>query len=407
MWRSLKPIQRDVVAACALAVFLCLGTIGVYVLVNARQPVPTYASWQVTAATLTATLAGCTVVAVRRRVPRAALCGATGLVLGCVAFELRAYGPAVALIVCAYTVTTLSPIRMVVPVLSGLAAAHAAGGFVLSRLGGDLSDMLTYWQVSGQDMNAVTFATVASFGLPAAVGALVRDRRRRMAELVARAELLEAEREERDRVAAAEERSRIARELHDIAAHDLSAIVVQAGAADRLVEADPAQARAILHDIRRQGRQSLSAMRQLVGVLRQDDSSGRRPAPGLRDLPDLLAVAHSAGMVIDATLTGKPTTLPAPVDLTAFRVIQEALSNARRHAPGARVSVSIAHGHNNLSIVVANDRPVIRPKPDPAGHGLVGMRERVRQAKGQLRAGPTADGGWRVAVDLPVIMEDG
>ena len=100
-----------------------------------------------------------------------------------------------------------------------------------------------------------------------------------------------------------------------------------------------------------------------------------------------------------------PTTLPALVDLTAFRVIQEALSNARRHAPGAAVRVRVAYG-NSLSIVVENDRPAIRRLPDPAGHGLIGMRERVRQSNGRLRAGPKADGGWQVTADLPVNTEE-
>ncbi len=398
-------------AAGALAVVLCLGTIGLYLLVNSRQPAPSHASWQLMAATLGATVAGCAIVAIRRRAPRIALCGATGLVLAGVALELRAFGPAVALVVCAYTVTTLSPIRTVAPVLVGLAAVHAAGAVVLSRQGGDASGMLTYWQASGRDPDAVVVATLATFGMAAATGAVVRDRRRRMAELVARAELLEAEREERDRVAAADERSRIARELHDIAAHDLSAIVVQAGAADRLVEADPAQARVVLHEIRKQGRQSLAAMRQLVGVLRQndgqDDTPGRRPPPGLHDLDDLLAVAKAAGMVVDAKIEGTPSALPALVDLTAFRVIQEALTNARRHAPGAAVRVSVAFGPGpDLSIVVDNDRPATRPPAQPAGHGLIGMRERVRQVRGRLRAGPSADGGWQVAAHLPAPGED-
>lgn len=387
-------------SAAVLAVVLCLGQAGVYVLVNAMQPAPVPASWRLIAATLAANVAACGLVAARRVKARAALCAATGLVLAGVAFELRSFGPAVALVVCAYTATARDPFRTVAPGLAVLACLHAAGGFALYRLGGDASGMLTYWQASGQHLDPVVVATLASFGLPAAAGAAVRDRRRRTAELVARAELLEAERVERDRVAAAEERNRIARELHDIAAHDLSAIVVQAGAADRLVEADPARARAVLHDIRRQGRQSLAAMRQFVGVLRQDDTPSRRPPPGLRDLEDLLAVARAAGMAVDATTTGMPSALSPLVDLTAYRIVQEALTNARRHAPGAAARVRVAFGRE-LSIVVENDRAPTRPPSDPDGHGLAGMRERVRQVGGRLSAGPRAGGGWRVAAHLP------
>jgi len=244
-------------------------------------------------------------------------------------------------------------------------------------------------------------ATIASYLLPAALGSAIRGRRAHTAELVARAERLELEREQRDRAAAQEERGRIARELHDIAAHDLSAIVVQAGAADRLVDTDPARAKAVLRDIRGQGRETLTALRQLVGVLRDGDTGGRTPQPGLARLDDLVAVARSAGMSVDVVVAGEPAPLGPLADLTAFRVIQEALTNARRHAAGGRVDLRITHAAG-VSILVSNE---LRGRPgggEQGGHGLAGMRERVRQAGGSLRVGPTRDGGhWEVAVHLP------
>jgi signal transduction histidine kinase len=318
-------------------------------------------------------------------------------VLGCAALEIRSIGPGIGLVVCVYTVATLFPWRVAGVVLVGLATSHVAGGILLARFGGSVSAVPSFWGVPGHDVDSMVSATLASYLLPAALGSVVRSRRAHTAELVARAERLEEERELRDRAAAEEERGRIARELHDIAAHDLSAIVVQAGAADRLVDADPVRAKAVLRDIRGQGRETLAALRQLVGVLR-DDSAGRTPQPSLARLGDLVAVARASGMKIDVVMTGEPAPLGALGDLTAFRVVQEALTNARRHAPGAAVDVRISHA-DGVSIVVTNELPAMDPRD--GGHGLAGMRERVRQSGGTLRVGPTRDGLWEVAAHLP------
>ena len=203
-------------------------------------------------------------------------------------------------------------------------------------------------------------------------------------------------------MAVVEERGRIARELHDVAAHDLSAIVVQAGAADRLVDRDPEAAKATLRAIRAQGRDTMAALRQLVGIMRDGgpDTDDRSPQPTLHRLDDLLAAARDVGTPIDVTVTGDATALPAAVDLTGYRIIQEALTNARRHAPGARVTVAVDYGPQALSIVVENRTAAARPATGH-GHGLIGMRERVRQVGGRLRVGADARHRWRVEARLP------
>ena len=411
MWRRMTrrvgvttATGRDVLAAGLLAAGLVTVTVAVLALVQARQPAPAPVRAAELAAALALTVAGCAPIAVRRRWPGPAAAGATVLVLACAGFGVVATGPAVGLVVCAYTLPTVRTGRRAALVLTALAAAHVAGGVLLTRAGADVRELPTFWGVPGQDLDAMIVATAASYGIPAGIGAAVRRRRRHTAALLARAERLEAEREARDRAAAAEERGRIARELHDIAAHDLSAIVVQAGAADRLVDGDPVAAKAVLSAIRGQGRETLAALRQVVGILRDDDGGGRAPQPGLARLGDLVGGARDAGMTVALDRHGTPRPLPAMADLAAYRVVQEALTNARRHAPGAPVAVRVGWG-DGVELDVRSGPPAGPPVAEDAaaggGHGLVGMRERVRRAGGTLSAGPEPDGGWRVRAWLP------
>jgi signal transduction histidine kinase len=251
-------------------------------------------------------------------------------------------------------------------------------------------------------------ASMASFAIPGLAGAYVQVRRAYTAELVARAERLKRDQQERARIAVLEERGRIARELHDIAAHDLSAMVVQAGAADRLVDRDATAAKAALRSVRRQGRETLAALRQMVGVVRQGehDPGGLAPPPTLARLDELVAGAREAGMTVRSTWSGPWPSLPPAVDLTAYRIVQEALTNARRHAPGAAVDLAVTVDDNGARVVVANGAAPAHPagpSRDGAGggHGLAGMRERVQLTGGTLTVGPTGDGGWRVEAVLP------
>jgi len=404
---GVEPYRRDVLAASVLAAVLVPGTLFVALLVNSRQEVPHPDITPVNLAIVAVlTTAGCGTVAFRRRRPRLALAVATGLVVTCAAIGLASSGPGIGLVVCAYSLVTVAGWRRAAPVLAALAAVHATGGVLAVRAGGRTGNLLTYWGGSGDNVVAMGFASAASFGIPAAIGVWVRRRHAQTAALTERAERLEAERAERDAAAAAEERARIARELHDIAAHDLSAIVVQAGAADRLVDGNPAAAKAVLRDIRGQGRQTLAALRQLVGIMRDSggtDVGGRAPQPGRARIGDLVALARAAGMAVDAEITGVELPVPAQVDLAVYRVVQESLSNARQHAPGAAVTVHVSHDGDSFQITVRNGPSRYAPRADPAGgHGLAGMRERVRQAGGRLALGPTPDGGWFVHATLPV-----
>jgi len=397
---DVTPQGRDTVVAGVAAVVVGGGTLGVYLLVNSRQPVPTWVRPDVLVTALSLNLAGCATIAVRRRWPWVAVTAGTALVLTSSALALATTGPAIGLVVGAYTVAMSYPLGRSLPLLAILAATHAVGGIALSAAGGGVRGLPTYWGVPGDDRAAMVFAAAGSYGIPLAVGAMVRRRRAHTAALTVRAERLEAEREARDRAAAAEERRRIARELHDIAAHDLSAIVVQAGAADRLVDRDATAVRAILREIRGQGRDTLTALRHLVGILREDDAGGRAPQPGLAQMGDLLAVARAAGTRVTLSITGEPRPLPALVDLALYRVLQEALTNARRHAPDAPVAVSVRYEAEAIRLVVRNAqaRTVDATR---SGHGLAGMRERIRHAGGTLMAGPTGDGDWSIDARLP------
>ncbi len=391
------PAGRDAFAAAVLVV---LGVARIPFFFWVAPGAPASPPALLVAANLAAS-ADLATIAVRRRAPRTALALALGVVLASALLPARYPFTGVGLLVCAYTVPTLLSRRSAVFALALAAIAHAVGGLAVTRAGGSLAQIATYWGVPGSDVPDVITATLATFGIAGFIGVYTRTRRAYTAELVARAEQLEAEREERARKAVAQERGRIARELHDIAAHDLSAIVVQAGAADRLVDHDADAAKAVLRGIRSQGRDTLSALRQLVGIMRDDDADGRAPQPTLLRLEELVAHGRAAGMVVEVTTRGRPSPLPAAVDLAAYRVVQEGLTNARRHAPGSIVSITISY-EDGVRVVVRNTAPTERPPPTSGDvHGLLGMRERVQHSGGTLSVGPTQDGGWRVEARLP------
>lgn len=211
------------------------------------------------------------------------------------------------------------------------------------------------------------------------------------------------QREKRARQAVVAERGRIARELHDVAAHHLSSMVVQAGAAEHQMTNDPEQARQVLHTIREQGSATLAQMRQIVGALREDDGDGAAP-PTLRHAPQLVDEARDAGCQVTFIVEGRrPDPLPPAVDFAGYRVLQESLTNARRHAPGAAVLASVAYHDDAVEVEVTNEAAPDTPPPSEptGGHGVTGMRERVALAGGELTAAPNPKGGWRVHAVLP------
>jgi signal transduction histidine kinase len=208
------------------------------------------------------------------------------------------------------------------------------------------------------------------------------------------------------RSAVAEERERIARELHDVVAHSVSIIAVQAGAAEQLLDKDIEAAREHMGAVRRTARETMTEMRRLLGVLHENDAS-YVPQPGLARVPDLLDDVRSAGVPVDFSEVGDRPELSAGVDLVAYRVIQEALTNVRKHAPGAPARVIVSYGPREVDIEVTNDCGSSQPGQDQngGGHGLIGMRERVRIFDGSFEAGGRADGGFRVRASIPLDRE--
>jgi signal transduction histidine kinase len=228
-----------------------------------------------------------------------------------------------------------------------------------------------------------------------------RLRQERIAELEERAQRAEREAERERRLAAAEERMRIARDLHDSAGHAISVILVQAGAARLLQERDPAGARAALETVEEVARDTLGEIDQLVRALREDLPAGEvEPPPGLAALDALAERYRGSGLAVTVTVDGSRRTLSPAVDQAAYRILQEALTNAAWHGRGS-AQVEIAFAPASLEIAVTNRAEAGEAAPDRGGHGIVGMRERALLAGGTLTAAPDGDGGFRVRTELP------
>jgi signal transduction histidine kinase len=222
---------------------------------------------------------------------------------------------------------------------------------------------------------------------------------------VARADVLEDEMDEYTERATMQERERIARELHDVVAHRLSTIAVQAGAGQHILHEDPDRARQAFAAIDDTARGGLSEMRRALGLLRaQDAGAALAPQPSLRDLEHLVQESRDAGVPVELTVAGDPTGLPAGLDLSAYRIVQEALTNVRRHASGARASVDIDVAPQHLRLRVADSGGTAGASGDAgdAGHGLVGIRERVALYGGTLELGPQPGGGFLVNAEIPL-----
>lgn len=243
-----------------------------------------------------------------------------------------------------------------------------------------------------------TLGALAWLGLILTAAELFRIHRERVAER-------RRTREEEERRRASEERLRIARELHDVLAHNISMINVQAGVALHLMDERPEQARTALAAIKEASREALAEVRSVLGVLRRvDESAPRSPAPGLARVTDLVSRADAAGIRVRTSTEGDPRPLPAGVDLAAFRIIQEALTNVTRHAgPGVSATVRIAYGDDELLVEIADDgHGVVAGDLPGGGNGIAGMRERVTALGGELDAGPRpGGGGFRVRASLP------
>ncbi len=214
----------------------------------------------------------------------------------------------------------------------------------------------------------------------------------------------EHQREEIERRAVLQERTRIAREMHDVVGHSVSVMTVQAAAVRRLLTESQTREREALLAVEETGREALTEMRRVVTVLRDpNDDLVLAPPPGLSQLPRLLDHARSSGLPVDLTVEGTPVRLPVGVDLAAYRVIQESLTNALRHAGADQAQVHVRYGGDSVEVEVTdNGRGGTAHGTDQAGHGIAGMRERVGAYHGQLDAGPRPTGGYRVLALLPV-----
>jgi len=237
------------------------------------------------------------------------------------------------------------------------------------------------------------------------IGDNLRVRRAYVAGLEERARWVDEQRAADARRAADTERVRIARELHDVVAHHVAVMAVQAGAARMLNETVDQQTRDLLGSIENSAHQAMSELRRLLGVLRREDG-GRRspePQPGLGQLGALIDQVRQAGLPVDLAVAGEPFDLPGWVDPSAYRIVQEALTNVLKHAGPTATRVALSYAPTEITLTVTNEPPPWPPRAsgERSGHGLIGMRERVAMAGGELRAGPTGDGGFEVFARLP------
>ena len=371
--RGINPLVVDgLLAAAILGLTLFAATLG-HPQAGRRDP---------DAVAFALIVIACAPLMVRRRAPVPVLWTVSAAAL---AYAAIGYPDnlVMSLVLATYTAASLEPrdrvLTLVVPasLVAGIAMQLAAQtGF-------------NWLEVVG----GVTF----SVAIPIAVGRAVFNRRRRL-------------REDRERMAhdaVVQERARIARELHDVVAHAMSVMIVQAGAARTVVERDPGQAALALRRIEDTGRFGMAEMRRLIGVLKADDEQAElMPQPGLAQLDQLLETVRSTGLPVEAVTEGTPRPLPPGVDLTAYRVVQEGLTNVLKHAGGAHARATVRYEDDAIAVEVADDGrgAVVDPNGAP-GHGLIGMRERVAVFDGTLETGARAGGGFVLRARIPLDAE--
>lgn len=244
--------------------------------------------------------------------------------------------------------------------------------------------------------------SIVTYGLALAIAEAVITQGRLAAALRERAELAERDRDRNAQEAIRQERNLIARELHDIAAHHLTGIILSTQAVSSLMATDPEKAREYLSTVQVEARTALDNVRQTVGLLRTDDEADLAPAPTYNDLSQLIEDHRARGTLIALDTTGDPVALGPIAGNAVYRTVQEALANAAKHAPGSNCSVRVVWASDSLNVVIENG-PAIDPVPDipSGGYGLLGMRERARLVHGTLDAEPRVDGGWRTELNVP------
>ncbi|TJZ42759.1 sensor histidine kinase [Streptomyces piniterrae] len=349
----------------------------------------------------------CVVIALRRRMPVKMMLLATAIGIA-------------QLIVIQPTIANFAMLVIIYTVASGTSVSRWAARFALAgaivgpalaawRLG-SVSDTRNIWEAL-----FVTVMFAVPFILAWVLGDSIRTRRAYWAQLEEKAARLEKERETQSQIAVAAERARIARELHDVVAHNVSVMVVQADGGAYVLDTAPDQARQALETISGTGRQALAEMRRLLGVLRtgeQPEGGEYVPQPGVEQLTDLIDQVRGAGLPVDFRVEGDPRPLPSSVELTAYRIVQEALTNTRKHG-GSEVAatVRLSYKDDELGLLVEDDGRGAQHElyeeggSDGLGHGLIGMRERVGMVGGSLEAGPRQGGGFRIGAVLPLKPE--
>jgi signal transduction histidine kinase len=348
-----------------------------------------------------ATLALCTVVALRRRATEKMLLLAVGTGVFQLVMNIGPNPGDFAMLVIIYTAAANGARWSSRLALTGGLAAPA---IATARWPDD-------YGTGGQGIVVTVFLTIP-FALAWVLGDSLRTRRAYYAQLEERAARLEKEREAQSKVAVAAERARIARELHDVVAHNVSVMVVQADGAAYVLDAAPDQAKQALETISGTGRQALAEMRRLLGVLRTGEpgeDSDYVPQPDVGQLGDLVEEVRGAGLTVDFKVEGRPRPLPSGVELTAYRIVQEALTNTRKHGgPDVGATVRLTYGDAELDLLVEDDGRGAQQEmyeeggADGLGHGLIGMRERVGMVGGRLDAGPRPGGGFRISAVLPL-----
>jgi signal transduction histidine kinase len=245
----------------------------------------------------------------------------------------------------------------------------------------------------------IMFATLI-IGGPWGAGVTIRLRRERERSLTLRTVELERDQGERARVAVAEERARIARELHDVVAHAISVVVVQARGGRKVLDNDPGASRTAFDSIERTGEQALGEMRRLLGMLRNDDEQSRAPQPSLERVEALAEEMRASGLPVELEIEGEPNGIPPGVDVSGYRIVQEALTNVLKHAGPAIALVGIRFTPEAVEIDVVDDGRGASAAPG-TGNGLLGIRERVAVVGGEIEAGPRPDGGFAIHARLP------
>ncbi|MGW6755748.1 MULTISPECIES: sensor histidine kinase [Streptomyces] len=388
-WARTHPRAMD--AALAAAVLLCMIAASFADPNGGRDGTPTWGTRSPQVLSVVLMVLGAAALVLRRRAPMAVLAATSAVTLA----ELVTGDPrapvAMSAVVALYTVaaTTDRPTTWRV----GLATMAVLSGAAM------LAGPLPWYSQENLGVFAWT-------GMAAAAGDAVRSRRAFVDAIRERAERAERTREEEARRRVAEERLRIARDLHDVVAHHIALVNVQAGVASHVMDKRPDQAKEALSHVREASRSALNELRATVGLLRQsgDPEAPTEPAPGLDRLEDLVGTFRNAGLPVEVACADRATGLQAAVDLAAYRIIQEALTNVQKHAGAeAKAEVSVLRVGPNIEVTILDNGPgTEQPSPDSGGHGLLGMRERVAAIGGSCSAGPRYGGGFRVHAILPV-----